>query len=469
MTTLLDELAPELGRLDAGLAAANGAPERALAAALAQAAAGLASRADELLTYAGSLDSQGGELRQAMAELKARIAALEPASTWDLGPVRALAAVPDAGALAALLAGAVPPPGTHLCLAAGTYPDVIIPASWQGVVLRSGSLSAAGLVDAPQAAIVTGNVQVLGPACAVAGFFLTNTTASPKVTASIVLAAAGARAARNVVDTPYILANGIDATADDCSVDGNEIRNFANNGICPKAGTKRCYIGWNYLHGQAAGGRPNSNAGMMIGGLISGGVENPGEHVVEWNLIEDWMGVDGLELKSSDCILRGNTLIGSAAGQCSINVRHGPRTLVIGNLVENGSILLCDNDTIAVCNKTTGTRNTPAMRVKAGTCSPEEFLASGGGAGKYPYARDARVILHDGAIQVGARPNGTETLPPLGTVLEACPGKVSVGAGTKPLATYTRLDATTWTGERPVPRRLSPADVGPLATRALGG
>jgi hypothetical protein len=68
---------------------------------------------------------------------------------------------------------------------------------------------------------------------------------------------------------------------------------------------------------------------------------------------------------------------------------------------------------------------------------------------------------------VGARPNGTETLPPLGTVIEACPGKVTIigrhDAAERP---RTRLDATTWTGDRPTPRRLSPADVGPLAKRA---
>jgi hypothetical protein len=52
-------------------------------------------------------------------------------------------------------------------------------------------------------------------------------------------------------------------------------------------------------------------------------------------------------------------------------------------------------------------------------------------------------------------------------VIEASPGKVTVVAGTTPASTYTRLDVTTWTGDRPTPRRLSPADVGPLATRAL--
>jgi hypothetical protein len=234
----------------------------------------------------------------------------------------------------------------------------------------------------------------------------------------------------------------------------------------PVPGCERCYIGWNYLHGQAPGGRVNSNSGMMIGGLVAGVTENPGFHVVEFTLIEDWIGVDGLELKSSDCTLRWNTLLSATGGQCSINVRHGPRTLLLGNWVENGSIQLGDNDSVAVGNKTTGTRNGPAMRVKAGTCSPEEFLASGGGAGKYPYARDARVIWHDGDIQVGARPSGTETLPALGTRIEACPGKVTIIGGTTPASTYTRLDTTTWTGDRPTPRRLSPADVGPLATRA---
>jgi hypothetical protein len=204
---------------------------------------------------------------------------------------------------------------------------------------------------------------------------------------------------------------------------------------------------------------------MMIGGTISGVIENPGSHVVEYNLIGDWVGVDGLELKSSDCILRLNTLLGSDKGQCCINVRHGPRTLIAGNWVENGSIHLGDNDSVAVANKTTGSRNSPAMRVKAGNCSPEEFLSSGGGAGKYPFARNARVIWHDGSIQVGFQASSTEILPALGTVLEACPGKVTVVPGTTPPSVYTSLPGTAWTDGRPVPRRLTPADVGPLATR----
>jgi hypothetical protein len=77
---------------------------------------------------------------------------------WDLGPIRALVGVPDAPSLASLLAGPAPLPGTHLCLAPGTYPGFTVPPSWSGVVLRSGSFTAAGLVDAPQAAVVTGNV-----------------------------------------------------------------------------------------------------------------------------------------------------------------------------------------------------------------------------------------------------------------------------------------------------------------------
>lgn len=458
--TLLDALAEKLAPLDATAGLVGGDAERGLAVVVQQVFSDLSARAV-------ALDGQGTDLRQAMAGLKARIAELDSAAAWDLGPIRALVAVPDPPSLAALLAGAAPLPGTHLCLAAGTYPGFVVPATWQSVVFRSGSFSAAGLVDAPQAAVVTGNIRVDGPGCVVAGFALTNTTAQAGNVAPITLAGAGSRATRNVVDTPHVLANGIDATASDCSVDGNEIRNFANNGICPKPGAQRVYIGWNWLHGQVAGGRPNSKAGMMIGGLIAGVTENPGGHVVEWNLLTDWPTVDGLELKSSDCILRFNTLIGSAAGQCSINVRHGPRTLIAGNTVENGSIQLGDNDSVAVGNKTAGTRNAPALRIKAGTCSPEEFLASGGGAGKYPYARNARVIWHDGDTQVGARPNGIETLPALLTSIEACPGKVTIVAGTTPASSYARSDATTWTGERPVPRRLSPADVGPLATRLI--
>jgi hypothetical protein len=98
---------------------------------------------------------------------------------------------------------------------------------------------------------------------------------------------------------------------------------------------------------------------MMIGGLVAGVTENPGFHVVEWNLIEDWVGVDGLELKSSDCISASTPCSARRAGQCSINVRHGPRTLILGNWIENGSIQLGDNDSVAVGNKTTGSAQQP--------------------------------------------------------------------------------------------------------------
>lgn len=410
---------------------------------------GLDTRA--LRAVADAQDAQVAAIRAAVADLRA---AVPP--PWDLGPVRALVAVRDAKDWADASAGPPPLPGTHLCLAPGEYAtSLAVPRSWTGVVVRSGSFFA----DAPQAAVVTGNILVQGPGCVAAGFLCTNATADPKIGASIVLAAPRARATRNVVDTPPLWANGIDATASDVAIDANEVRQFANNGLCPKPGTQRVYVGQNYLHGRVDGGRPLSQAGMMIGGLISGVTENPGFHVIEGNLLEDWVGVDGLELKSSDCVLRGNTLIGSAAGQCSINVRHGPRTLIAGNWVENGSVQLGDNDSVAVCNKTTGTRNSPGLKIKAGTCSPEEFLASGGGAGKYPFARNARVVAHDGAIVVGFRANGVETLVPLGTVIEACAGSVAAIAG----ASYSRSDVSTWTGEQPTPRRLTPADVGPGA------
>lgn len=471
--TALDALGPDLDRLAADIAGMAGGPERSMAALLSQAAADLAARGQALATIADTLDAATADAAATLADLRARIAALPspppppPAAAWDLGPVRAVVTVPDAPALAALLAGPVPLPGTHLCLAAGAYPGFSVPGSWQGVVVRSAVFSsAAGLADAPQAAVVTGNVTVAGPACTVAGLSLANTAAVDANVPSIRLAGAGSRASRNLVDTPRPLADGIDIAGNDCVVDGNEIRNFANMAICPLPGARRCYIGWNHLHhASAVAGRPNSRAGIMLGGnLAKVGVENPGGHLVEWNLVEDWVGVDGIEVKSADNVVRLNTLLGSAAGQCGISVRHGPRTLVVANHVENGQILLCDHDSVAVGNRTTGTRNAPRLRVKAGTISPEQFLASGGGGGQYPYSVGARVVLHDGAVEVGAKPNGTETLPALATALEACRGVVTVGL---PGSDFVRTDTTAWADPVPNVRRLAPADVGPLAGRQV--
>src|SRR4051812_23908815 len=103
MTVLLDALAPELGRLDAGLASANGDPERALAVVLQQAFSALTARA-------APLDERGAARRRAVLDLEAHVSPLDPpplppppppppppapASSWDLGPIRALVAVAD--------------------------------------------------------------------------------------------------------------------------------------------------------------------------------------------------------------------------------------------------------------------------------------------------------------------------------------------------------------------------------------
>jgi hypothetical protein len=461
----------KLAALQAALAAhAGGQPDRDVAAKLSDAARALLATAVSLGTeVADAHDAQQAALQAAARDLAD---ALAPAPSfpgvpaWDLGPVTVAVTVADAAALAARLAGAVPSPGTHLCLSIGTYPGFSVPASWKGVVIRSATVWQNAPVDAPLAAVVTGNVTVAGPGCTVAGLKLDNTTAVNANTGSIVLRGTGSRVSRCLIDSPKPLADAVDVSANDCVVDGNEIRNFSNIAVYVASGAQRAKVSWNYVHkASTVAGRPLSHAGIQLGGTPAKvGVENPGGSVVEFNRIDDWTGVNGIELKSDDNTVSLNTLVGSGAGQCSISIRHGSRTKLVANCVENGQILLCGRDSVAVGNKTFGTRNNPSMRVKAGTCSTEDFLATGGGSGKYPYSMGARVIRHDGVVEVGSKPNGTETLAALATSVEACAGPVTVGGVP---SVFARTTTTTWTEPVPAVRALVAADVGPMATRAV--
>ncbi|MFL6097916.1 MAG: glycosyl hydrolase [Blastococcus sp.] len=387
-------------------------------------------------------------------------------------PQFALGATP--GTLASVLAGTIRP-GTFVALASGTYGNLVVPSSVAGtasspIVFFSGAMSGLIPTEALLAAVFTGNVSVAGPDVIVRGLRLTNTTADAGGSATVAskpsilldTAAARGRASRCQVLSPTQWADAIELRGSGQRVDYNEVSNFANVGIATYVASDG-RVDHNWLHGQAAGGRTNSNAGMMIGQPIGvAGQEPHGGFVIELNLVEDWAGVTGIELKSSGNTLRYNTLLGASGRDVRISVRHGDDNILAANWLENASLQVDDLRTIVVMNKTTGTLNTPLARVKAGNITPAAFdQITTGGAGQYPYSDGARIIRHQGDILVGDRPNGIETLPPLGTTVEECTGTVTVGAGLTPAATYTTVATSSWTAWPNPAAKLARTDVGP--------
>jgi hypothetical protein len=243
-------------------------------------------------------------------------------------------------------------------------------------------------------------------------------------------------------DRNTILING-----DDCIADWCETSNFANEGI-RNAGYR------NRIQRCVLTGKTKSPAGTPSAVISSGGSKADSGKSFKCEIIENLVYANnennGIELKSSDNVVEGNTILGGGGQSTNINNRHGVRNVYRRNWVEGGGQLqLSDHNSVAV-------RNKGELGVNGGSVSGDELRS---GTSGIVYAEDAVAIDHDGSIEIGGW-NGTNPppKPPLRTILENCTGSVKTISGT-----YSPRGITSY--PRPAaPKKLTTADVGPFGS-----
>jgi hypothetical protein len=232
-----------------------------------------------------------------------------------------------------------------------------------------------------------------------------------------------------------------------------EVTDFAHRGILfSGVGAEARYF---HIHGQRKGAKSitDTTAGLMWGGTHP----KDARSIKAWaryGLIQDIQLHDYCVVKAHDCGADHLTVIGGDTPG-DLYVRHGSRFQAIACWVQDGRLLLGDDDAVAIACVTTGKHGATLGFRKGNGTGPEATA----GKATYPLARNCRAVAHRGSVDT-AWSNGTgpqwKDLPQ-GTVLEGiAKAQVSGGGPARfvPLATPLPADPA---------RLLTPAEVGPAA------
>jgi hypothetical protein len=244
-------------------------------------------------------------------------------------------------------------------------------------------------------------------------------------------------------DRNTIIINGDDCTADWCETSGFDKEGIRNAGF--RNTIKRCVLT----------GKTATAPGTPSAVISSGGSKADSAKAFKCQIIENLVYANdennGIEIKSSDNVVEGNTVLGGAGQATNINNRHGMRNVYRRNWVEGGDLQLSDHNSIAV-------RNKGKLGVNGGQISGDQLRSGDSGI---VYAEDAVAIDHDGSIEIGGwNANNPPPKPPLRTILENCTGIVTTISGT-----FGRRGITSY--PRPAaPKKLTTVDVGPFGSES---
>jgi hypothetical protein len=352
----------------------------------------------------------------------------------------------DASQLKAALAAAQP--GDLIVLAPG--------CTFAGdfVVSRSGTQQAPITIACGTVlgATITGSFTLAGADIVLAG---------SQVKKGIVLKGDRTRASRCKIDASGTNPGVTIAKGTGCVVEFCEVRNHLGRGIRADTAARQARIYRNWVHDQGTPANPLAVANIIIG--VTGGTSATvtGAKIVE-NLVEKAKARQAIECKASGNVLEGNTVVGTAKQPGDLLVRFGTDNVFLRNWVENGRLLLCDKQSIAVGNRCTGSLFKPCIGVKAGTSTADE-MRSGGDTGAYLISEDARLIANESAVHVGWR-YSTWSVKPRRTQIEIHDrSRFPVAQTLADPGEVTYADGSGWNPMPAAVKRLVPSDVGPLA------
>jgi hypothetical protein len=242
--------------------------------------------------------------------------------------------------------------------------------------------------------------------------------------------------------------------ADKAEIDRNEVTNWSGKGVdfdpaYERRNGYRPHIYRNYFHNSAG---DNKNAAINIGQQA----RHHGElvrAVVEYNLIEDVPRYKALFCKSSQNIIRYNSLFNC---QGLVN-RHGFENQYIGNWLEDSiDFIINDKSCVANGNRLINIKN--GLRVFAGDITSDQVKDLSGG---HPRAESCQIIENEtDRITVGATYSSWERIyPALNTVLRGNTGRISFNR-----ESGTQVSTSGQSNAGAAARKLQPKDVGPWSS-----
>jgi hypothetical protein len=237
-------------------------------------------------------------------------------------------------------------------------------------------------------------------------------------------------------------------------IDHNEIRDFDFRGIFGDA-TRSSHPIEPHIHHNHLIRQLSERGGGIIIGVERAHTEHRFAALVEYNLVEQFNGIEPISAKSSGNIFRFNT-VQDADG--SLMCRHGRDNLYIGNSSLNaGGIFLHGKSNLAIGNYLDG-RKSGRWRdhvAARGNIGQDDFKG-GGDDGTHPYAEECLFAGNIGRLRIG---EGSERwpLPALGTRVAGHQGDIMLRH-----ESGTRLDEPVG---MPIPPYvvLTRSDVGPDA------
>jgi hypothetical protein len=275
-----------------------------------------------------------------------------------------------------------------------------------------------------------------------------NTRAPAVFTKTVRLTQAGQKLER-VKIVPGAEPAAVEISAPNCEVAWCEVTGFAARGIVVQKGGTNAHIHHNWVHGQAP------LVGAAVAGIIAGTgrgtTADSMKALIELNLIERLRAFQAIEFKSSDNTAQLNTVLDGG----EIVVRHGSRNRTIANWVENGLIGLCGDDPVSMFDRVFGrtpNRGPSGIAIRAGTIPPGPPQAS-----EYVPARRAIIIETDSDIIDGWIKGDGWTVAPVDSRSRRFRGRIERGG--RPGG--VRVDDDASDARRIVPRKLTPAMVGP--------
>jgi hypothetical protein len=255
----------------------------------------------------------------------------------------------------------------------------------------------------------------------------------------------------NSIDDKTVVALTLDG--DGCWAEYMEVTDFAHRGILMSGVGTEVRRFWLHHQRDIGAGITQTTAGLMWGGTHPKDARSI-KAAARYGLISDIALHDFAEVKAHDCVADHLTLIGGDT-PADLYVRHGARFQAIACWVQDGRLLLGDDDALALACVTAG-KHGSALGFRKGNASGPDVTK---GKGTYPYARNCRGVAHKGDVDTswsnGSGPDWTDQ--PQGTVLEGIAKSQVTGGGPAqfvPLATPLPSDPA---------RMLTPADVGPKA------
>jgi hypothetical protein len=275
-----------------------------------------------------------------------------------------------------------------------------------------------------------------------------NTRAPAVFTKTVRLTQAGQKLER-VKIVPGAEPAAVEISAPNCEVAWCEVTGFAARGIVVQKGGTNAHIHHNWVHDQAP------LVGAAVAGIIAGTgrgtTADSMKALIELNLIERLRAFQAIEFKSSDNTAQLNTVLDGG----EIVVRHGSRNRTIANWVENGLIGLCGDDPVSMFDRVFGrtpNRGPSGIAIRAGTIPPGPPQAS-----EYVPARRAIIIETDSDIIDGWIKGDGWTVAPVDSRSRRFRGRIERGG--RPGG--VRVDDDASDARRIVPRKLTPAMVGP--------